>query len=40
MVLSAKGFEPETIVIGPVKEPKGGDVMVYLVFQAAMRKSP
>jgi len=39
MVLSADGFEPETIAVGPVKEPKRGDVTVYLVFQVAMRKS-
>jgi hypothetical protein len=36
--LSAEGYEPETIAVGPVKEPKRGDVTVYLVFHASLRK--
>ena len=40
MVLSAEGHETETIEVGAVKEPKRRDVTVYLVFQAAMRRSP
>lgn len=37
--LSAEGYEPETIEIGPVKEPKGGNVTVYLIFHASLRKA-
>jgi hypothetical protein len=37
--LSAEGYEPESIAVGPVKEPKRGDVTVYLVFHASLRKS-
>ena len=36
--LSAEGYEPEAIAVGPVKEPKRGDVTVYLVFHASLRK--
>jgi hypothetical protein len=35
----AEGYEPETITVGPVKEPKRGDVTVYLIFLAALRKA-
>ena len=38
--VSAEGYEPETIAVGPVKEPKRGDVTVYLVFHIALRKAP
>jgi hypothetical protein len=37
--VSAEGYEPETIAVGPVKEPKRGDVTVYLVFHVALRKA-
>jgi hypothetical protein len=37
--VSAEGYEPETIAVGPVKEPKRGDVTVYLVFNASLRKA-
>jgi hypothetical protein len=37
--LSAEGYEPETIAVGPVMEPKRGDVTVYLVFHASLRKA-
>jgi hypothetical protein len=37
--VSADGYEPETIAVGPVTAPKRGDVKVYLIFQAAMRKT-
>jgi hypothetical protein len=37
--VSAEGYEPETIAVGPVKEPKRGDVAAYLIFHVALRKS-
>jgi hypothetical protein len=39
LVLSAKGYETQRVAVGPVMEPKRGDVTVYLVFHAAMRKT-
>ena len=37
--VSAEGYEPETIAVGPVMEPKRGDVTVYLVFHVVLRKA-
>jgi hypothetical protein len=37
--LSADGYEPETIAIGPIKEPKRHDVTVYLIFHVSLRKA-
>jgi hypothetical protein len=37
--VSAQGYEPETIAVGPVKEPNRGDVTVYLVFHVSLRKA-
>ncbi len=39
LVLKAEGFEPQTIPVGPVREPQRGDVTVHLVFHAALRKA-
>ena len=39
LVVEAAGFEPETIAVGPVREPEG-DEKTYLIFQVAMRQSP
>jgi hypothetical protein len=38
--LSADGYEPETVAVGPVKEPKGNGVTIYLVFHTTLRKAP
>lgn len=37
--LSAEGYEPETIAVGPVKEPNQANVTVYLIFHASLRKA-
>lgn len=37
--VSAEGYEPETIAVGPVKEPKQGNV-TYLIFHVSLRKLP
>lgn len=37
--VSAEGHEPQTIAVGPVKEPRRGDVTVYLDFQPVLRKA-
>src|SRR5262249_42411925 len=37
--LSADGYEPETIEVGPVAAPKRDDVTVYLIFHASLRKT-
>lgn len=39
VVVSAEGYEPETIAVGPVKRPKRDDVTVYLIIHVAMRRS-
>jgi hypothetical protein len=37
--VSADGYEPETIAVGPVTAPKRDDVTVYLIFHATLRKT-
>jgi hypothetical protein len=37
--LSAEGYEPDTIAVGPVKKPARGDGTVYLIFHASLRKA-
>ncbi|MBX3451258.1 MAG: carboxypeptidase regulatory-like domain-containing protein [Planctomycetaceae bacterium] len=39
VTLSADGYEPEIIAVGPVKEPNQADVTVYLIFHASLRKA-
>jgi hypothetical protein len=40
LILSAKGYETETIEVGPVNEPKRDDETAYLIFSVMMRKAP
>jgi hypothetical protein len=37
--VSSDGYEPQTIAVGPVKEPKRDDVVVYLIFHVSLRKT-
>ncbi len=39
LVLAAPGYEPETVEVGTVKFPKGGNETAYLLFHVAMRKA-
>ncbi len=39
LVVSAPGFEPETVEVGPVQTPKGDKETAYLFFYVTMRKA-